>query len=499
MLRHLSLWGLLLLSFNACQQPEKGKVLADKYCSGCHLPVTPDMLDKKTWTDNVLPAMALRLGIKVWSGTKYYPPMKGDGASSISIEDWNTIVDYFKTNAPDKLPVAKHPVAWQHDWANFELKTPHFTDTTFKAATTLVSFYPSNGAILTSDGLNTLTKWDKQLNPIHTWQLPSPAVSAKYQIDTSDNSIHTILTEIGNLRALDAPAGIITSLNTDDTSSKQKDIMAFLKRPVATLTADFNKDGLNDLLVCAFGHNQGGLYQLQQQPDHSWKQLPIWEVPGAIHAEVGDFNNDGYPDIIALFAAGDEGIWLFENDKKNGFISKNLLRFPPLYGSTSFQLIDFNNDGKLDILYTAGDNADYSMVLKPYHGIYVYINQGNWKFEQAWHYPINGCTKAIAADFNGDGKIDIASIAFFADFKNLPSEKFLYFEGGKKSLDFTVHAIPIEKEGRWISMDVNDYDQDGDLDIVLGNYAAGFLILDQYKPDWKEYQPFIILENKSKK
>jgi hypothetical protein len=75
----------------------------------------------------------------------------------------------------------------------------------------------------------------------------------------------------------------------------------------------------------------------------------------------------------------------------------------------------------------------------------------------------------------------------------------LYFEADPKTLNFTPHAIPVEKEGRWISMDVKDYDKDGDPDIVLGNYATGFLILDQYKPDWKEYQPFIVLENKSRK
>jgi hypothetical protein len=299
------------------------------------------------------------------------------------------------------------------------------------------------------------------------------------------------------MRAVDAPAGIITRLDLDAPGSKQTDLMAFLKRPVQTLEADFDKDGLTDLLVCAFGHNQGGLYWLKQLPDHSYRQESIWEVPGAIHAETGDFNHDGYTDIMVLFAAGNEGIWLFENDKKGGFKSSNLLRFPPLNGSTSFQLADFNGDGRMDILYTCGDNADYSMILKPYHGLYVYLNEGGNKYKQAWFYPVNGCTKAVAADFNQDGKLDIAAIAFFADFQHNPGEKFIFFEGGNKPLTFTPHAPPLEKEGRWICMDVKDYDHDGDLDIVLGNYARGFLILDGYKPNWKEYQPFIVLQNNS--
>ena len=75
---------------------------------------------------------------------------------------------------------------------------------------------------------------------------------------------------------------------------------------------------------------------------------------------------------------------MFLNDKKGGFTSTNLLRFPPVYGSSSFQLVDFNNDGKPDILYTSGDNSDYSKVLKSFHGVYIFLNQGDFKFKQCY-------------------------------------------------------------------------------------------------------------------
>ena len=485
---------VIIISCHTPTPEEKGKVLAGKYCSGCHLPVSPALLDKETWLKHVLPAMAPKLGIKVWGEHSYYPPMPGEKPGLISIQDWELLVAYYEHAAPDKLPAEKVPQPLQRDWSFFTLKHPVLKDAV-PVATTMVAFNPDNGHLMTSDGLtNTLTQWDENLQVVNIRSLPSPAVDILFVKDTAAQQ-QAILTEIGNMRALDAPAGIITSISPNDAQSRQHDLMAFLKRPVQTLQADFDKDGLPDLLVCAFGHNQGGLYWLKQLPDHSYKQFPIWEVPGAVHAETGDFNHDGYTDFMVLFAAGDEGIWLFENDKKGGFVSTSLLRFPPINGSTSFQLADFNGDGKQDILYTCGDNADFSMVLKPYHGIFVYLNDGNNKYTEAWHYPVNGCTKAVVADFNGDGKLDIASIAFFADFKHRPEEKFIFFEGGNKPLTFIPHSPPLEKEGRWICMDVKDYDHDGDQDIVLGNYAQGFIILDDYKPDWKEYQPFIVLQN----
>ncbi len=61
-----------------------------------------------------------------------------------------------------------------------------------------------------------------------------------------------------------------------------------------------------------------------------------------------------------------------------------------------------------DILYTCGDNSDFSKVLKPYHGVYIFTNQSNWKFKQTYFYHIDGCTKAIAADFDHDGDLDVA-------------------------------------------------------------------------------------------
>jgi hypothetical protein len=267
-----------------------------------------------------------------------------------------------------------------------------------------------------------------------------------------------------------------------------------LPRPVQSLSADFDKDGLEDRLICGFGHNMGGLYWYKQSVNKSFEKKIISTMPGAEHAVIGDFNHDGWPDVVCLFAQADEGIWLFLNDHKGGFTTTNLLKFPPVYGSSSFQLVDFNHDGKLDILYTSGDNSDYSKILKPFHGVYIYLNQGNFKYKQAYFYPVNGATKAIAADFNGDGKLDIALIAFFPDLKNNPAEGFTYFEQDKP-MHFIPHNLPIENEGRWICMDVADYNADGKPDIILGNYALGFINEDGLKPTWNTRIPFVILKN----
>ena len=43
----------------------QGETLAKQYCASCHLFPEPQLLDKKTWQDGVLPNMAMRLGIRM--------------------------------------------------------------------------------------------------------------------------------------------------------------------------------------------------------------------------------------------------------------------------------------------------------------------------------------------------------------------------------------------------------------------------------------------------
>ncbi|MBO9572982.1 MAG: VCBS repeat-containing protein, partial [Chitinophagaceae bacterium] len=87
---------------------------------------------------------------------------------------------------------------------------------------------------------------------------------------------------------------------------------------------------------------------------------------------------------------------------------------------------------------------------------------------------------------------------FYGDFKNRPDEGFQYFEQ-TSPMNFKVHAVPIGKLGRWLTMDVQDFDKDGDKDLILGNLSRDLLIVKDYTPEWNEHIPFILLENKTRR
>jgi hypothetical protein len=492
----------MLINFNSCNQSNNqttvevqianGKILSEKYCISCHQWPNPALIDRKSWELGVLPAMGRQLGINKFMGQYFI-----DQKSAISLAEWQNILDYYKSASPENLIIPEPRVKPLNDWAIFSLQKPVQVNENVLAMTTLVSFNPYNHVLYTADATNNLYKWDNKLNSKLIYQFDSPVTGLNYCGQTSTS----VVTCIGNMAPVNLKKGKVLLLNLDKKKSKSILITDSLPRSVQTVSADFNKDGLMDYVTCGFGHDFGGLYLLQQKNDHSFKKVIISNIAGGEQLIIGDFNNDGWMDVMCLFAQADEGIRMFLNNHRGGFTTQTLLRFPSIYGSSSFQLVDFNHDGKPDILYTCGDNSDYSVVFKPYHGVYIFTNQGNFKFKQTYFYHINGCTKAIARDFDHDGDLDIAVIAFFADFKDHPKEGFTYLEQTKPN-NFLAHQIPINQYGRWLTMEVADLDQDGNDDIILGNFTTpgrGLVNKSGFIPNWDQHIPIIVLKNNAPK
>jgi hypothetical protein len=143
----------------------------------------------------------------------------------------------------------------------------------------------------------------------------------------------------------------------------------------------------------------------------------------------------------------------------------------PSFGSSGIQLVDLDQDGDTDILYTNGDNMDLpTMIPRPYHGLQWLENKGASNF--AWHsiHRYYGAYCATAADLNQDGKLDIIVTSMFNHW-NDPQRASMIWLANDGQQRFTAHAISREPI-HLISAAVGDLDGNGALDIVACSMHA---------------------------
>ncbi|NNE76387.1 MAG: VCBS repeat-containing protein, partial [Pricia sp.] len=268
-----------------------------------------------------------------------------------------------------------------------------------------------------------------------------------------------------------------------------------LHRPVHTLLHDFDIDGKKEIVVSEFGDLKGQLSLWIQGDDLKYSKKILVDQSGFIRTVARDMNNDGRDDIVGLATQGDESIYVLYQGKGLEFLPKKAIRFPPIYGSSWFELLDYDGDGDQDIITVNGDNADETYVPKPYHGMRLHLNDGDDNFEEVYFYPMNGCTRVIAQDFDQDGDFDMALLSTFPDYENHPDFSFVYLENeNPEKYEFKASTLKDPNAGKWFLMDSGDIDNDGDIDLMLNSLTYKYSPMpNDLKQRWNDENVDILL------
>jgi uncharacterized protein (TIGR03437 family) len=170
--------------------------------------------------------------------------------------------------------------------------------------------------------------------------------------------------------------------------------------------ADFNGDGKLDIATMGayeikiwLGDGAGGFSQAPNTPIDTM----ALNLFGAYKAAIGDFNRDGKLDLLIMTGTADSSVAILEGDGGGGF---NLVTSPVAIGQsgTSLTVADFNQDGYLDVAIACPYSNEVIVLLGDGSGRLVQDPKGGT-------LPTTVLPLYIAnGDFNGDGKVDLVVI-----------------------------------------------------------------------------------------
>ncbi|MEA1785333.1 VCBS repeat-containing protein [Arenibacter sp. GZD96] len=501
MIPRYSIWGVFFSLSISCSSPKEKRAVAlyQNYCGSCHVLPAIDALPETIWESAILPEMGARLGVKDASYNKFkgvsfheqglilqagvYPY-----APLISESDWHLLKNYVLTLAPDTLEAVKAGVA-SKELVLFKPQ-PINLDSTKGSLLTFMEYNKPFKVLLTGDLRGNLRSYDfttKQTNTLIS-NMRSGITAHTHLQDTSYSTL------VGYLDPSEQALGSIVMWQKGENTI----IADSLHRPVHTLVHDLDKDGIDEIIVSEFGDFTGQLSLLKKDISGSFLKTVLLKQPGVIRVVPSDMDKDGKDDLVVLTSQGNESITILYQKENLQFAMQQAIRFSPVYGSSWFELADYNGDGHMDIITVNGDNADKSYVHKPYHGMRIHLNDGQNNFQETYFYPLNGATRVVARDFDKDGDIDFGLLSTFPDYDAKPELSFVYLENKMpQHYHFQPYTFTDAALGRWFLMDAADVDGDGDEDIVLSSFTYAFTPVPKKLSDvWKESDIDILwLEN----
>ncbi|OYP36755.1 exo-alpha-sialidase [Rhodopirellula sp. MGV] len=259
---------------------------------------------------------------------------------------------------------------------------------------------------------------------------------------------------------------------------------------------DYDGDGDNDLLVACPDKPSNGVYFFENASDDPSNPMPVFR-PGVRLGKATQNMQvsyvDGQPRVLqpGNEYARDAATGKFDFEKATKIYSQANVHQNGVRANM-WRYVDFDGDGDQDIAVGVGDWTDlawdhaYDSMGRwqngPLHG-YVYIikNEGSAESPNYSDKPVRlqaaggdidvfGWPSPNFADFDGDGDLDLLCGEFldgFTYFENVGSREKPDYAAGSRLKDDT--GAPLVLHLQMITPTAFDWDSDGDLDLIVGD------------------------------
>ncbi len=290
-----------------------------------------------------------------------------------------------------------------------------------------------------------------------TWVYDSTAASTKYF--TAQPAINFTHTE-----------------NQYNDFTVQSLLLNYLSRQGPCMAkADVNKDGREDLFIGGAKDQPGQLFIQSANGKFSASSQPALTKDALsedIAAEFFDADNDGDMDLYVSsggyeFNENDTALQdrLYLNNGKGGFTKKENALPPMLASKSCVRAGDIDGDGDMD-LFVGGRVVPGKYPVSPESFLLLNDGKGNFTNETGTIAPalknIGMVTDALWIDINKDLKNDLIVVGEWMPVK-------VFINQGNILNDESNKYIKFSSYGWWNKIYADDFDGDGDKDIVIGN------------------------------
>ena len=240
------------------------------------------------------------------------------------------------------------------------------------------------------------------------------------------------------------------------------------------MSADFNQDGLDDLIILGAKAQKTTLFYQNKDGSFTKEFLPEAD-DDAIHEDTAvaifDADGNGSPDI-AIASGGNE----FTQGKaltprlylnRNGSFVKIPEAFKNLnLNASQIKAIDWDQDGDTDLAIMS-DLVPHAFGATPKQYLFENDGQGNFKDITATYAPqfqnIGNVKDIVWTDLDQNGYPDAVVAGHWMPIR--------IFRNSGKKLEL-INPEGLQKtNGLWNTLIVQDFDKDGDLDIAAGNWG----------------------------
>jgi len=453
------------------EQADAHAVQIEHFCSDCHKMPDPTTFPKSRWPEEVI------------QGFNFYVDSQ---RTDMEEPDRLETIKYFQARAPERVDVPRADEMEQTASPIRFALDERFQEKEKSPATAQVQWdSKSKSLFFTNMRKGELRQWslDSDMKSVDGSTDSKLIASGSHicratKCDWNQDGLDDYLIgEMGSFPVADHDKGRISLVLGGETGFKPPIIMQDgLSRVVEARPFDYDEDGDLDILAADFGWRKTGALRLLRNvggtaDNPEMESIVLDPRHGPVGIDSADFDGDGKQDFLVGYGQEFETLELHYGMGQGKYQREVVASLvDPSYNLSAFQIVDLDQDGLLDIVYTCGDTMD-ALLAKPYHGVGWVRNLGQRKWEHRWLGLLVGALASSIADFDADGDLDVVAVGMFPKAKDEPEGTFdsICWWEQKEDLNFVRHSVERDR-CTYASCTTADVNGDGRMDLIVGEW-----------------------------